>query len=181
MNPAFSKLPVRNTRRHGFTLLEMCIVLFIIALLASLAMPAMNSAFTERGLRNDSHEFSLMVKTAMIKSGEEQRPYIISLQGTQLLLEPAQAVGEVSGKDAPVDPAPDEAGTTQALTLDNALKFPDMEKKDKWDVLPAVTWTFQPNALCPLPRVRFERGKAYIELSFNALTGNVEDEAYYLP
>jgi len=50
-----------------------------------------------------------------------------------------------------------------------------------WEALPAVTWTFEPNGLCPLPRVRFERGASYIELGFNALTGDVEDESSYLP
>ena len=32
-----------------------------------------------------------------------------------------------------------------------------------------------------MPRVRLERGPAYIEMSFNALTGDVEDETTYLP
>jgi prepilin-type N-terminal cleavage/methylation domain-containing protein len=164
--------PPKSAAR-GFTLLEMCIVLFIIALLASAAMPALSSAFNERALRNDSQAFSVMVKTAMIRSSEEQRPYVISLEGKNLLMEPAPAaIAEDSA--APTD-------ETQTQTLGNALKFPDATKKNAWNSLRAVTWTFEPNGLCPLARVRFERGASHIELGFNALTGDVEDESNYLP
>jgi hypothetical protein len=47
--------------------------------------------------------------------------------------------------------------------------------------LPSARWTFEPAGLCPLPRVRLEHGTAYLEMSFNALTGDVEDEAFSIP
>jgi hypothetical protein len=80
----------------------------------------------------------------------------------------------------------DKSGTApedfaQALALSNTLQFPDAEKKNKWETLPSVSWTFNPNGLCPLPRVRLVRGGAYVEMSFNALTGDVEDESLYIP
>ena len=53
---------------EGFTLLEMCMVLFIIALLFGVTMPAMQSAFVEQAVRRDAHQLALMVKTAMIQS-----------------------------------------------------------------------------------------------------------------
>jgi type II secretion system protein H len=170
-------------KRQGFTLLELCVVLFIMALLAGAAMPAMNSAFTEQALRSDSHELSVMVKTAMIKSREQGRSYVIRLDGKNLALEPAagavsSAPSEV-GKDDADDDVPPEV-ISQTHTLGNVIKFPDVEKKNAWESLPSVTWTFDPAGLCPLPRVRLERGDAYIELSFNALTGDVEDESVYL-
>ena len=162
-------------------------MLFIMALLAGVAMPAMNSAFTEQALRNDSHQLSIMVKMAMIKSREQQRSYVMSLDGKELMLEPAPgAIGdapaatasEVNG-DEDADDVPPEV-ISQTHTLGNVIKFPDVEKKNAWESLPSVTWTFDPAGLCPLPRVRLERGDAYIELSFNALTGDVEDESVYL-
>lgn len=190
------RLDPRFSPRGGFTLLELCIVLFIIVLLAGAAMPAMESAFTEQALRTDAHQLSLMVKTAMIKSGEQQRPYVISLDGKSLLMEPvpdavvaagaataADSSGPVTSSTADSDadsgPAPEDV--TMSQTLENPLKFPDAVKKNTWDVLPSVNWTFTPAGLCPLPRVRLERGNAYIEMSFNPLTGDVEDESTYLP
>jgi type II secretion system protein H len=170
-------------KRRGFTLLELCIVLFIMALLAAAAMPAMNSAFTEQALRSDSHEFSVMVKTAMIKSREQGRTYVITLDGRNLALEPAAGAVSAAAGDADKNDADDDAkpeDISQTHTLGNVIKFPDAEKKNVWETLPSVAWTFDPAGLCPLPRVRLERGDAYIEMSFNALTGDVEDESVYL-
>jgi prepilin-type N-terminal cleavage/methylation domain-containing protein len=195
MKSRTAPLGPRLARRSAFTLLELCVVLLIMALLAGAAMPAMESAFTEQTLRGDAHQLSMMVKTAMIKSGEQQRPYLISLDGNELLLEPAPA-SVVDDDQASVAGATTsatfsahddaDAGTaagdvTMTQTLGNALKFPDAQKKNAWEALPSVRWTFQPSGLCPLPRVRLERGNAYIEMSFNALTGDVEDEASYIP
>ncbi len=170
-------------KRHGFTLLELCVVLFIMALLAGAAMPAMNSAFTEQALRRDSHELSAMVKTAMIKSREQDRPYVITLDGRNLALEPAAgaisaAASDADKNDADEDTKPEDISQTHMLG--NVIKFPDAEKKNAWETLPTATWTFDPAGLCPLPRVRLERGDAYIEMGFNALTGDVEDESVYL-
>ena len=47
--------------------------------------------------------------------------------------------------------------------------------------MPEISWTFQPNELCPATRVRLSRGNAWLEMSFNALTGNVEKETTYFP
>jgi prepilin-type N-terminal cleavage/methylation domain-containing protein len=169
---------VETAARRGFTLLEMCIVLFIIALLAATAVPALTSAFNERALRDDSHGFSLLVRTAMLRSSEEQRPYVLTLDGKNLLLAPAAARDD-SGQEPVADDS--DGGSSSTQTLANTLKFPDATKKNAWNALPTASWTFQPDGLCPLPRVRFERGASYVELSFNALTGDVEDESNYLP
>ncbi|MEI9999922.1 MAG: prepilin-type N-terminal cleavage/methylation domain-containing protein [Verrucomicrobiota bacterium] len=57
----------RRTERDGcrherlnaaFTLLEMCMVLFIIALLFAVTMPAMQSAYSEHAVREDSHQLA---------------------------------------------------------------------------------------------------------------------------
>lgn len=166
-----------DARQRGFTLIELCIVLFIMALLAGAAMPAMQSAFTEQALRCDEHELSMMVKTAMIKSGEQQRPYLLCYDGKNLSMGPASAV--TVDEKALIDDTSEDAAMTEALG--NTLEFPDAVKKDSWETLPSVKWTFEPGGLCPLPRVRLQHGVAYLEMSFNALTGDVENEAFYLP
>ena len=169
--------------KRGFTLLEMCIVLFIIALLAGAAMPALESAFNERSLRDDAHTFSILAKSAMLRSSEEQRPYMMRLQGKELRLAPVAGgtdMSEGSGASTVAETNSEpQSGEIESLT--NPLKLADDKRNHAWKSQPVETWTFQPNSLCPLPRVRFERGTGYLEMSFNALTGDVEDEAYDLP
>ena len=178
--------------RRGFTLLEICVVLFIIAMLFTLAMPAMQSAFTEQAVRKDSHQLALMVKTAMIQSAEQHRAYVIELSPTAMALHPvgeAAAPPDASSSDDNTDDAGAannsamvDVDITSGLDPSNKLLAPDPQKADAWMAMPDGTqWIFQPGELCPATRVRLKRGEAYLEMSFGALTGNVENETYYLP
>lgn len=164
-------------------------VLVIIAILAAIALPSMQSAFTEQGLRADSHQLALMVKTAMIKTAEQHRNYVIDLTPTTMALHPA-GVTAVDADDSTTTDDTGDAGAssltnfevTRNLDPANKLLGPDPQKANAWIDIPDNTeWAFVPGELCPAPRVRLTRGNAWIELSFNALTGNVENEASYLP
>jgi prepilin-type N-terminal cleavage/methylation domain-containing protein len=174
---------------RGFTLLEMCMVLFIIAILACLAMPAMQSAFTEQAVRKDTHQLALMVKTAMIQSAEQHRAYVIDLTGTTIALHPAgeaaadpAAAATDQGDAAANNPASQDVEVTSNLDPPNQLLAPDSQKIDAWVAMPDGTqWVFQPGELCPATRVRLQRGDAWMEMSFAALTGNVENETSSFP
>lgn len=185
--------------QRGFTLLEMVMVLVIIAIMAGLSMPAMQSAFTEQAVRKDTHQLALMVKTAMIQSAEQHRPYVIDLTATTMALHPegeAPADPDVSaGTNDDMSPATDDndaAANNDSAPIDvelttnldppNQLLIPDPQKADAWVAMPDGTeWVFQPGELCPATRVRLKRGEAWLEMSFSALTGNVENETNYLP
>jgi len=189
------RLPPSRPFQRGFTLLEMCIVLFIIALLMGAMMPAMQSAFVEQAVRKDSHQLSLMVKTAMLKSSEQHRPYVIDLTATTMSLHPvgeapatvdAPTAVEASpttpdGDDSAKNPAPEDLEIACQLDSPNQLLVPDPLKAGAWIAMPPTSWLFQPGDLCPATHVHMARGNAWIELSFNALTGNVENETAYFP
>jgi type II secretory pathway pseudopilin PulG len=172
----------------GFTLLEMCIVLFIIALLFGVTMPAMHSAFTEQAVRKDAHQLALMVKTAMIQSGEQNRAYVIDLTSTTMALHPFGV--DPADADDPTAESDDDTPSTSTLTnvelttkLDpaNKLLAPDPQKPDAWVEMPATTWVFQPGELCPATQVRVKRGDSWLDMSFAALTGNVDQEGDSFP
>jgi prepilin-type N-terminal cleavage/methylation domain-containing protein len=175
------RLDTRHSR-HAFTLLEMCIVLFIIALLAALSMPAIQSAFAEKALRDDSHQLALMVKTAMLQSAEQHRPYVLDLTAATMSLHPLD--GPAPGADASTDPAApglDAVETSIQLDPANKLLAPNPDKPNAWIAMPETHWLFRSGDLCPMPRVRLTRGQAWLEMSFNALTGNAENETYSFP
>lgn len=198
------RLTVRPRRfRHAFTLLEMMMVLLIIALLFAVSMPAMQSAFTQQAVRRDSHELALMVRTAMIQSAEQHRPYVIDLTSSSIALHPqgTKSKDDDDSDDSSSAPATNNgpiAAVEQSDTMDavapmedvtdsstleapTKLEAPDAHKLHVWIPMEPTSWVFLPGELCPAPRVRFSRGEAYVEMSFNALTGDVEDETSYFP
>jgi prepilin-type N-terminal cleavage/methylation domain-containing protein len=185
IGPAFAP----RRARHGFTLLEICTVLFIILILLGVMMPAMQSVFVEQDLRNDSQQLSLMVKTAMYQSGDQHRTYVIDLTSTNLALHPAGVPSRDADTASPASPAGDDATApaqedveiNRQLDTANKLLVPDPEKANAWTPMSATSWVFEPGHLCPATKVRVTRGEAWIEMNFNALTGNVENEASYLP
>jgi len=179
---------------HGFTLLEMIIVLVLIAILAGLAMPAVQSAFREQGIRKDTHQLALMVKTAMIQSAEQHRTYVIDLSPTEISLHPAgEAAADpdasattddtptASDDDSADNPVIKDVVVTTALDPENKLQMPDPQKADTWIAMPPTSWVFESGELCPATPVRISRGEAYVGLTFDPLTGNVDNESYYLP
>ena len=165
-------------------------VLLIIALLVGLTLPSMQSAFVEQAVRKDAHQLALMVKTAMIKSAEQHRSYVIDLSPTTMALHPeGEAAADPDASDASTD---DDSATSNSATVNvevtdnldpsNKLLTPDPQKTNAWMAMPDGTeWVFQPGELCPATRVRLKRGEAWVEMSFDALTGNVENESNYLP
>jgi len=170
----------------GFTLLEMVIVLIIIALLFTISVPTVRSAFVEQGLRNDSHQLALMVKTAMIQCAEQHRNYTIELNSSTMTLHP-EGVAVKDDDDDTTNPAPStnsamlDVTATDELDAPNKLLAPDPDKTDAWIDMPQTTWTFQPGQLCPATHIRMSRGESWVEMSFSALTGNVENETSYFP
>jgi len=158
-------------------------VLLIIVLLMGVSAVAIESAFTEQKVRDDSRQLELMVRTAMLQSEEQHRPYAIDLTATTMALHPVEdAVPDDAATDgAPKSDSPDDVQVVSHLTTPNQLLMPDPEKANVWIAMQPTTWVFEPGELCPAPRVRLARGDAWVEMSFNALTGNVEDEAAYFP
>jgi prepilin-type N-terminal cleavage/methylation domain-containing protein len=182
-------LPRWFLNRRGFTLLEMCTVLLIMAVMAGVLMPAIQSAFVEKALRDDSNQLSLMVKTAMLQSADQHRNYIIDLTPTSMSLHPeetppadADAVSTSAGEDdSDKSSGPEDIVADSRLDKPNKLIVPDPEKHDAWRDMPPTSWLFKPGELCPATTVRMVRGDAWVELDFNALTGNVENESSYFP
>jgi len=164
----------------GFTLLEMCIVLFIIALLTGIMIPSIQSAMTEQSVRNDSRQMALMVRTAMLQSSEQHRPYVITLTAKSMELHP---FGNAARDDnaSTSDAAPEDVVVSRQLDSANKLVVPNPDKPNVWIAMPETSWIFRPGELCPATRIRLQRGTSWLELDFNALTGNVEKESTYFP
>lgn len=180
----------QRSSRRGFTLLEICTVLFIIVIFLGAMMPAMQSVFVEKAIRDDARQLSLMVKTAMIQSADQNRSYVIDLTSTTMSLHPEGTASDAdtdasapasNSDDSDKSPVPEDFVESGTFDQPNKLIVPDPQKRDGWVDMPATSWVFKPGQLCPASRLRMARGDAWLEMSFNALTGNVESEAAYFP
>jgi prepilin-type N-terminal cleavage/methylation domain-containing protein len=157
-----------RSQRAGFTLLEICIVLVILGVLMGVIAPGMQSALNEQAVRSDAHRLSLLVKAGMLRSNEEHRSYVLTLDEKNWSLLP---LGDNSAQ-------PDSDSTWQPGS-GNKLLLPN--EAGKWLPNLSTQWDFRPGELCPATPVRFTRGKSELEMTFNALTGNVEDERSIFP
>jgi len=185
-----------NEAQRGFTLLEMCAVIFIMVLLVGMSMPAMQSTFVEHAVRADSRQVSLMVKMAMLQSADRHQAYAIDLTPTTISLHPAgnadgiaskdkdeassdQTVSTQGTDDSDSSAAPHDIVMSDQLESPNKIMVPDPEKLNAWMPIPETRWLFQPGELCPATRVRISHGDSWLEMNFNPLTGNVENEDTY--
>ena len=131
---------------------------------------------------------------------EQHQPYVIALTKSTMSLHP---MGEVAaGPDNPDANLFRDSGSTstnadqpieenvtsnvdvqQQLDDLNKLQVPDATKTNGWIDMPAdgTQWVFQPGELCPAASIRIARGDAYLEMDFEALTGNVAGEKSYFP
>ena len=182
--------PSRTERQlsGGFTLLELCTVLFIMVILLGAMMPAMQSAFEEQSLRNDTRQLSLLVRTAMVQSDEQKQDFVLDLTSSSMALYPAKGAEPKESQATSSQPettsgndSDNEAVAIFSLDPNNKLLVPDPKKTNGWLPLASSSWLFQPGELCPAGHVRICRGLAWIELSFQPLTGSAEEEASYIP
>jgi len=155
-------------------------VLFVIVLMLGLTLPSIQSTFVEQAVRNDANQLSLMVKTAMLQSADHHQPYVIDFEGQSMILHPALDVTKTTSEDDDSKASVDGI-IFSSFNGSNKLFFPDPDKPKVWLHVKSDSWIFKPGELCPAPRVRLVRGNAWLEMSFNALTGNVENETAYFP
>jgi prepilin-type N-terminal cleavage/methylation domain-containing protein len=78
----------------GFTLLEVCFVLFIVAVLFAVAAPPTARLFQEEQLRRPVRELQSFAKEARRSAIAENRSYQLLLLDNQFILEPADRKAE---------------------------------------------------------------------------------------
>jgi type IV pilus assembly protein PilE len=72
-----------HPRRHGFTLIELMVVIAIVAILAAVALPAFQQSI-RKSRRNDAHEAAAAVQQAQERWRSEHTSYTASLADLKL-------------------------------------------------------------------------------------------------
>jgi prepilin-type N-terminal cleavage/methylation domain-containing protein len=129
--------------RHGFTLIEVAISVFIMLLLLGLSVPSLRGVLADHRLRRSLDDLNKLVREAQERSVTERRPYLISWEKDHLVLHPeALAKGEDS---APTATLPLRRGEAFQLDLPAALTKH-----------PSADWVFWPSGTCEPAIVSFK-------------------------
>jgi type II secretory pathway pseudopilin PulG len=151
----------------GFTLLEICFVLFIVAVLFAVAAPPVAKQFQEEQIRKPIRELQSFAKTARRLSMEQNRPYQILLLNGGYLLEPVER----------------KEGDNQSMRYDlpNRVTFEIQRPTDRsLQRVEDARWIFTPNGLCEPITFFFQRGNDWVRFRIDALTARIENEESFI-
>ncbi len=144
-------------RRDGFTLLEICIAVFIALLMILMAVPSIQGLFAEREIKRTFDSFSAMVIDAQARAVTQQRAYVIEWDEEGISLRPVQPVDRDEEKGVSrIDFAEDEV---YDINLPAAL----MEK-------PPKAWLFWPTGTCEAAKISYNGAAGSWTADYNPLT-----------
>lgn len=144
------------SRRNGFTLLEVCLVIFIIMILAAVAVPSIQGLFAEQKLRRSFESFDDFVHGVQARAVAERRAFVLIWDGKGITVQPDEPVLEDSGGDG--DYYPFGEGK---ITLERPAA---LEKN------PPVEWLFWRSGTCEPAIIRFEGEAGSWTVRYDPLT-----------
>jgi type II secretory pathway pseudopilin PulG len=158
--------PLTCSRRQvpGFTILEVCVVLFIIAVMFAVAVPTASHLLDEEKLEGPIRELQTFARTARRDAMMENRPYVVLLLNASYVLQPVD-VSKDSGRKP----------LTYALPADVTFAIKRLGDRDYAKQTDA-SWFFSPNGLCEPMRFLFQRKSDWVRFRVDPLTGTLQDK-----
>ena len=153
-----------RSRWPGFTILEVCVVLFIIAVMFSVAVPTASHLLDEEKLQGPIRELQTFARTARRNAMMEDRPYVVLLLNDSYLLRP-------------VDTSKDSGRKPITYALPPGVTFAIKRVGDKsFAKQTDANWYFSPNGLCEPIRFLFQRNGDWVRFRVDPLTGTIQDK-----
>src|SRR5215469_983937 len=160
--------PYLQCRAAGFTILEVCVVLFIIAVLFVVAVPPAAHLFDEEKLQAPIRELQAFARTARRNAMMEDRSYEVLLLNDSYVLRPVD-------NDKETEKKPVTYGLPSDVTF--AIKrLGDREFRKEAD----ARWIFSANGLCEPITFLFQRGSDWIRCRADPLTATIENEESFI-
>jgi prepilin-type N-terminal cleavage/methylation domain-containing protein len=162
-----SRLSCVQDQLRGFTILEVCVVLFIIAVMFSVGVPTASHLLDEEKLQGPIRELQTFARTARRHALMENRAYEVLLLNDSYLLRPVDNNND-SGRPPITYGLP--AGVTFAIQRLGDHEF--LKQTDS-------AWYFAPNGLCEPMRFLFQRQGDWARFHVDPLTGTIQKEESY--
>jgi prepilin-type N-terminal cleavage/methylation domain-containing protein len=155
-------------RLRGFTILEVCVVLFIVAVLFVVAVPPAAHLLDEEKLQQPIRELQSFARTARRNAMLEDRAYEVLLLDDSYVLHPAS-------KD---NSGPDNRRTYE-LPADITFAIKRLADRDFAKHADA-RWIFSSNGLCEPLTFLFQHGSDWIRFRVDPLTATIQTEESYI-
>jgi prepilin-type N-terminal cleavage/methylation domain-containing protein len=154
--------------RNGFTLLEVCIVLFIVGVLFAVSVPPAAHLFDEEKLRKPIRELQTFARTARRNAMMENRPYeVLLLNGSYLL--------------RPVDEKKDANNAEQTYNLPSDVTFAIKRLGERGFLKQTDgTWLFGPDGICEPMNFIFQRKGDWVRFQVDPLTATIQNEESFI-
>lgn len=156
-------------RRRGFTLLEVCIVMFLALMLMALAVPSLTGALAERRLQGSFDRFDALVIEAQKRSIAEGQPYVLSWsRNGAVRLFPADWNATQRRKRGPL-------ATVEPTASDGRC---DLKRASLSPTAPAPEWTFWPTGTCEPAVVRCQSPAGEWQAAYNPLSARAKMQIF---
>ncbi len=150
--------------RCGFTLLEVCVVLFILAVLFVVSVPPAAHLMDEEKLRKPIRELQSFARTARRDAMMENRTYeVLLLNGSYIL--------------RPVDEKKNANEIEQTYRLADGVTFAIKRPGERGFLKQTDgTWLFAPDGICEPMNFVFQRKSDWVRFQVDPLTATIQNE-----
>jgi prepilin-type N-terminal cleavage/methylation domain-containing protein len=163
--PGYSSLPGMNS---GFTLLEVCVVLFIIGVIFIVSVPPAAHLFDEERLRKPIRELQSFARTARRQAMLDDRAYELMLLNDGYLLRPVN-----EDKDRKFEP--------QNYQLPSDVRYEIKRVGDKdFKRQSDARWIFSSNGLCEPVTFLFRRKDDWVRFRVDPLTAGIQNQESFI-
>jgi prepilin-type N-terminal cleavage/methylation domain-containing protein len=149
---------------YGFTLLEVCVVLFIVAVLFVVTVPPAAHLLDEEKLQKPIRELQSFARTARRNAMMENRTYEVLLLSESYLLRPVDEKKGANQMEQTYDLPSDVTFAIKRLGDRGFLKQTD------------GTWLFGPNGICEPMNFIFQRKGDWVRFQVDPLTATIQNE-----
>lgn len=168
----------RRTRTNGgYTLIEVCAVLFIILIIGGLTLPAGYSILRQEALLREVRDVEAVARLARRYAMQSQRAEIVTFTQTGWQIQSAPVSWNAANTNSPeVRPDPERIH----ITPGNITCSISPENDNKWIEAKGFQWIFWPDGTTSPLRIQIARDTSWIQLSFNPMTAFATEEASYM-
>lgn len=156
---------------QGFTLLELCVVMMVMALMIGLAVFSFQGLDGEAAIRRPASELESMAKEAVRRASLYETPQVIVFEKTGFVMKYRQDVDANSNADQ-------SAKWQRRVTVPPQMKI--LIKRwgsKKWITAIGERWVISAGGFCEPLEVRLELGGSFLQMEFDPLSGGVREES----